>query len=247
MVLFSQPCLCNERCFPVRLLAAITCCVSHKKCTCLCVSIHTQLFSMWQAYLRTSGFLLLKAEARNTLSRWKIPQPTSFPIPGGCWGSFCFADKRNTRPAPPSLSVLLQRSLLQPLDAPAPQAFVPSFKRNSYWNPWPWSFWVFQCFPRRPWFPRRCNLGGAQCRLGRASHSDSRDHCPSPGTLCAALEVTLALSPLKAASPLSCHPAQAVASTFVFQWNQKCWLLSCCGADVGKVEGNCISLGRVSV
>lgn len=91
---FSQPCLYNEKCFPVRLSAVVTCCVSYKKCAHLSVSVCTQLFSTWQAYLRMSGFFLLRAVARNTPSRWRTPLPTSFPIRGGHRGSsFCFADK----------------------------------------------------------------------------------------------------------------------------------------------------------
>lgn len=66
---FSQPCLYNEKCFPVRLSAVVTCCVSYKKCAHLSVSVCTQLFSTWQAYLRMSGFFLLRAVARNTPSR----------------------------------------------------------------------------------------------------------------------------------------------------------------------------------
>lgn len=118
---FSQPCLYNERCFPVRLSAVITCCVSCKKCACPCVSVCTQLFSARRAYLRTSGSLLLKAAAGNAPSRCRTPLPTSFPVRGGHRGSsFCFADKPYTRPTSPSLYVLWQRSLSRPRDAPVP-------------------------------------------------------------------------------------------------------------------------------
>lgn len=82
--------------------------------------------------------------------RWKIPQPISFPIPGGGWGSFCFADKPKTRPRSPSLSVLLQRSLLQPLDAPAPQAFCAILQKKQLLKPLTMKLLSFPVFSLLP-------------------------------------------------------------------------------------------------
>lgn len=123
---FTQPWLYNERCFPVGLSAAITCCVLHKNCVCPHVSV-CDIFTRTQ-YLHTAAIFLPMAstpediwfppaKASGQQRSLEVRNPTANLISYSWWtpeSAPLVLPTDRAHPSTPPLYLLPQRSLLQP-------------------------------------------------------------------------------------------------------------------------------------
>lgn len=133
---FSQPCLYNERCFPVRLSAVITCRVSCKKCACPCLP-RTHAASLPMASV-PEGVWLPPVEGSGQERSLEVQNPTANFISHSWWTPrivllFC-RQAVHTANIPFPLCAA-RRSLSQPRDAPVPQAFCAGLQKKQLLKP----------------------------------------------------------------------------------------------------------------
>lgn len=153
----------------------------------------TQLISVWPAYLRTPGVLLRQAVARDAPVRRKPHCQLHFPFVADTEDRPFVLPTARTHGRHPLPFMCCGREVYRgPETLLFHKPFVASFKRNSYWNPWPWSFWVLQRSPPRPWFTWPCNLEDSQSGPCVPALTAGTIVC-SPETLCKAFQAILFL------------------------------------------------------
>lgn len=228
---FSQVCLYNGRCFPVRLLAVITRCVSHTVCVPVCIHMRPAFLRMvsvpqdiWFPPVKRSGrgrSLEVKNPTANFISHsWWTPRTILL---------FC-RQAVHTANIPFPLCAAAEKSIAAPRRS-CSTSLLCILQKKQLLKPMTMKLLSFPAFSSSPFVYMTLKAHNGVLR----ARADSRDHCLLPRDLVRSFRGdTFPFSLLKAAEPLTPHPTQEGASAFVCQWKQKCRLLSCWGASAGN-------------